>query len=216
MFLTLLSPQAAPDITSIDTSDVLSRRTNSYRQFTSAEEEAIAAQLIKQRNKKKRNYDLVKTAIDWKKLFADRINAAATVEELNAIKTPELRSELDQLNIAVINEIEQIKEARRIALNIAKQEAELKLIELEAQAKDAEAVIYVRATKRQQELEAAKQIQIQVLARYEMAMNQALDIERKARVEAEEADRKAKEFIKKREQRIKRLKSLMWLAGLDI
>lgn len=216
MFLTLLSPQAAPVITSIDTSDVLSRRTNSYRQFTSAEEEAIAAQLIKQRNKKKRNYDVVKTAIDWKKLFADRINAAATVEELNAIKTPELRSELDQLNAAVINEIEQIKEARRIALDIAKQEAELKLIELEAQAKDAEAVIYARATKRQQELEAAKQIQIQVLARYEMAMNQALDIERKARVEAEEADRKAKEFIKKREQRIKRLKSLMWLAGLDI
>lgn len=211
MFLTLLQSQGGPTpIEVIDTSDILDRglKRRPY-DFTSQEEEAIAAQLLKARQAKKRNYDVIKKVIDWKQLFTNKINAAETIEQLDAIPIPTLKTESLEITAAVLEEITRVKEQKRLELEIAKREAELKVLELQEKTK-------AKIKKQQKAIKAAKELQMQVLERYKVAMDAAILLERKALEEAKIAEEKAIEFTRKREQRIKRLRSLMWLAGLDI
>lgn len=210
MFLTLLAPQGVPVDQGIDTSDILDRNIRRKRyDFTTQEEEAIAAQLLKARQTKKRTHEVIKKVIDWKTLFIQKINAAETIEQLDAIPIPTIKTESVEATAAVIAEIERSKEQKRLQLQIAKQEAELKLLELESKAK-------AKIKEQRKALKAAKELQLQILERYNVAVEAAAKLERQAYEEAKIAEEKAAEFTKKRNQRINRLRSLMWLAGLDI
>lgn len=201
MLLTLLSPQGS-GLQYYDQADVLDAHRNRY-------EEQIAAQLLKARQAKKRQYDVVKKAIDWKTLFVEKINVVETLDQLDKVTIPTLKTEYKDLTSAIINELIQKKEQKRIELELAKQEAELQAFELEKQTAS-------KLAEQRQAIQAAKQLQIEVLERYKIAVDAAVELERRAFEEAKIAEQKALEFTKKREQRIKRLKALMWLAGLDI
>lgn len=209
MLLTLLSPQES-DLAYYDQSDILDRHKSSY------EEDAIAAQLLKARQKKKRTHEVIKKVIDWKTLFIEKINGVETIEQLDAIPIPTIKTESVEATAAVIAEIERSKEQKRLQLEIAKREAELKVLELQTEAANNEAKLVAQIQAQQQALKSAKELQLQVLERYQLAMNAAIELERKAFEEAKIAEEKANEFNRKRLQRINRLKSLMWLAGLDI
>lgn len=67
----------------------------------------------------------------------------------------------------------------------------------------------MRMAIQQKAIKAAKELQIQVLERYKIAIDAAVEIECKAFEEARIAEEKAAEFTRKREQKIKRLRSLM-------
>lgn len=208
MLLTLLSPQES-GLAYYDRSDILDRHRSLY-------EEEIAAQILKNRNAKKRTYEVIKKVIDWKTLFIEKINAVETIEQLDAIPIPTIKTESIETTTAVLAEIERSKEQKRLQLEIAKQEAELKLLELQTEAATSEAKLIVQIQEQQQVLKLAKDLQLQVLERYKVAMNAAIELERNALKDAKIAEEKAAQFARKREQRINRLKSLMWLAGLDI
>lgn len=210
MFLTLLAPQAVPATQSEDTSDVLVRnlRRKGY-DIVSPEEEAMVAQILKNRSAKKRHFEIVKKAIDWKKLFTDKINGVDTLEELNAIPIPTIKTESIEVTQAILNEIKQAKEQRRLELEIAKREAEIKLLELQTRTK-------TKIKEQQKAIKAAKELQLQVLERYQLAVQEAIKLQEKALQDAIAAEQEAKEFAKKRNQRLNRLRSLLWLAGLDI
>lgn len=208
MLLTLLSPQES-GLAYYDGSDILDRHRSLY-------EEEIAAQILKNRNAKKRTYEVIKKVIDWKTLFIEKINAVETIEQLDAIPIPTIKTESIETTTAVLAEIERSKEQKRLQLEIAKQEAELKLLELQTEAATSEAKLIVQIQEQQQALKLAKDLQLQVLERFKVAMNAAIELERNALKEAKIAEEKAAQFARKREQRINRLKSLMWLAGLDI
>lgn len=193
-----------------DTSDILDRNLKRHRNdLTAQEEEAIAAQLLKARQSKKRQHQAIKRIIDWKKLFTDKINGVETIEQLEAIAIPSVKDSASEIRKAVIEEILRAKEQKRLEFEIARKEAELKLLEVQERAK-------TQIRKQQQALKAAKALQMQVLERYNIAMNAAMELERRAFEEARIAEERAAEFTKKRNQKIKRLRSLMWLAGLDI
>lgn len=186
-----------------DTSDILDRGLK-RRGLTAKEEENIAAQLLLQRQKK--NLPAInKKLINWKQLLFEQINGVTTVEELDAIEIPTIVTESVEVTAAILAEIERQKELKRLELQIKKQELEVKqqqIAELVSQQKKA--------------LKAAKALYKDVLARHKLAMDQAIQIEQKAALMAWEAEQKAAEFNRKREQRIKRLKALMWLAKLDL
>jgi hypothetical protein len=209
MLLTLLSPQGS-GLAYYDRADALSRHKLLY------DEETIAAQLLKARQSKKRAHQVIKKAIEWKTLFIEKINGVETVEQLDAIVIPTIKTESVETTAAILAEIQKSKEQKRIQLEIAKREAELKVLELQTEAASKEANLIARIQEQQQALESAKNLQIQVLERYQMAINAAIELERKAFEEAKIAEEKANEFNRKRTQRINRLKSLMWLAGLDL
>ena len=195
-----------------DTSDILDKYAK-RRGLTKKEEEQIAAQLLLERRGKK-VAEVKKPSVDWKKLLLDQINAAESETELEAISIP--TTESVDLTAQVLAEVERQKEAKRIELEIRRKEAALKAIELEAQVNAIEASIQTQIDEQRLALEAAKQFQIEMAARHKIAVDAALETEKEAFLAAYEAEQKAAEFNKKREQRNKRLKALMWLTKLDI
>jgi hypothetical protein len=190
-----------------DTSDILSRGLKRLRQ----EEENLAAQLLKGRNKKVERKKKKQT--DWKQALLKKINGAETVEELNAVEIP---TESIEATASVLAEIERKKEARRLELEIAQREKELKLLELKAVADLNEAQIVQQIAEKKQMIDDFKRTQLEVLARHEIAVQQAIENERQLFLETLKAEQEAQEFTRKRNNRIKRIKALMWLAKLDI
>ena len=179
-----------------DTSDILDRGLKHLRR----EEEAIAAQILKSKQPQRPKY--TKQQTDWKALLLRKINGADTLDELDAIQIDSANVEL---TARILTEVEQRKEARRIEIQIAKQELELK----ETQIKE-------HIAEKQAMLESARQLQKEVLARHKIAIQQAIVEEQQAFLEQYKAQQQAKEFTRKRNNRIKRLKALMWLAKLDL
>lgn len=204
MFLTLLQSRGGPTpVVVVDTSDILGKRKKQYG-LTKKEEEQIAAQLLLERQKK--NLPAIKKKlINWKQLLFEQINNAETVEELDAIEAPQIITESVEVTAAVLAEVARQKELKRLQLQLKKQELQLK-----------EQQITEAITQQQQVLKATRALYKEVLARHKLAMQQALQIEQKAALEAYQAELQAAEFNKKREQRIKRLKALMWLTKLDL
>lgn len=186
-----------------DTSDILDRGLKK-RGLTRKEEETIAAQLLQQRQQKKLPV-LKKKLINWKQLLFEQINGVQTVEELDAIEIPKIITESVEVTAAVLAEIERQKEVKRLELQVKKQELELK------QQQIAELV-----SQQRQQLKVTRALYKEVLSRHKLAMQQAIQIEQEAALQAYEAEQKAAAFNKQRDQRIKRLKALMWLAKLDL
>jgi hypothetical protein len=211
MFLTLLQSQGGPPppVVVTDTSDILDRNLKRQRQ----EEENIAAQLLKARQKTKYRQEQVKKAVDWKKLFLDKINGVTTEAELDSLVAP---IESVEATAAVLAQIERQKELKRAELETLKKEAELKLLELKAEAEAKESQLKAKIDEQRVQVEAAKALQMQMLERYMVAQRAAADEEARAAYEALVAEKAYLEFKQKRDNRIKRLKALMWLTKLDL
>ena len=189
-----------------DTSDILTRGLRRLRR----QEEELAAQILKK--KRKPEYKETKQT-NWKELLLKQINGAETIEELDAIKIPVEDPEITAKVIAVV---ERRKEAKRLELEVANQEAELKALEYKAVVEEQEAEYVKRLTEQRAAVLAAKQLQEEVLARHTLAVEQAIRIEQEAFLAQYKAEQEATEFTRKRNNRIKRLKALMWLAKLDL
>jgi len=200
MFLTLLQSQGGPPppVVVTDTSDILDRNLKRQRQ----EEENIAAQLLKARQKTKHRQEKIKKTVDWKKLISDKINGVTTEDELNALV---LSNETIASDSAIFIEIERQKELKRAELQTAEKEAELKLLKGKSKVKA-----------KLLQLEMAKAFQMQMLEKYRVAQQAAIEEEAKAAYEASIAEKAYLEFKRKRDNRIKRLKALMWLTKLDL
>jgi len=199
-----------PDLSDLlDLSD-LRRKQNALSQ---KEEENIAAQLLKARQKTKYRQEQVKKAVDWKKLFLDKINGVTTEAELDSLVAP---IESVEATAAVLAEIERQKELKRAELETLKKEAELKLLELKAEAEAKESQLKAKIDEQRAQVEAAKALQMQMLERYMVAQRAAADEEARAAYEASVAEKAYLEFKQKRDNRIKRLKALMWLTKLDL
>ena len=200
MFLTLLQSQGGPPppVVVADTSDILDRNLKRQRQ----EEENIAAQLLKARQKTKHRQEKIKKTVDWKKLISDKINGVTTEDELNALV---LSNETIASDSAIFIEIERQKELKRAELQTAEKEAELKLLKGKSKVKA-----------KLLQLEMAKAFQMQMLEKYRVAQQAAIEEEAKAAYEASIAEKAYLEFKRKRDNRIKRLKALMWLTKLDL
>jgi hypothetical protein len=196
-----------------DTSDILDKGLKRKNVLTPQEEEAIAAQLLKARQKTKKREEEVKKLVDWKKLFLDKINGVTTEEELNAIEIP---TESVEVTAAVLAEIEKQKELKRIQLETLRQEAAVKALELQAALDQQESAISAKLEEQRRQLEEAKNLQTKILERYKIAQEVAMEEERKAAYEAAVAEKAYLEFKQKRDNRIKRLKALMWLTKLDL
>jgi len=198
-----------PDLS--DLLDVgLNRKQNALSQ---KEEEQIAAQLLQERQLKTKSTNKIKKAVDWKNLILEKINGVQTTEELNAISTT---TESVEVTAAVLAEIQQKKELKRIELELAQKEAELKALELTKAIEENEKAIALRLKEQEHQLQILKGLQDQVFERLRLAEAAALEEERKAAYEAQIAEQRYLEFKQKRDNRIKRLKALMWLAKLDI
>jgi|688.fasta_scaffold895521_1 hypothetical protein len=197
----------------LDTSDILDRGLKRKNVLTNQEEENIAAQLLKARQKTKKREEEVKKLVDWKKLVFDKINGVTTEEELDAIEIP---TESVEVTAAVLAEIERQKELKRAQLETLRQEIEVKALELKATLEQHKVAINARLEERRKQLEEAKSLQLKVLERYNIAQQAAMEEERKAAYEAEIAEKAYLEFKQKRDNRIKRLKALMWLTKLDL
>lgn len=188
--------------------------TKKRNQLSVKEEEQIAAQLLKARAPKQPSTEDRKKALEWKRLVFEKINGATTEQELEAVNT--VPTESVEVTAAVLAEVERQKEAKRLELEIVRREAELKAAEFDAQLKANEEALYAKLEEQRQALIAAKQLQLETLARHQLAIDAALEQERQALLLAEEADKQAAEFNRKREQRLKRIKALMLLAKLDL
>jgi len=209
VFLPTINPVSA----NLDTSDILDRGLKRKNVLTTQEEEAIAAQLLKARQKTKKREEEVKKLVDWKKLFLDKINGVTTEEELDAIEIP---TESVEVTAAVLAEIEKQKELKRIQLETLRQEAAVKALELQAALDQQESAISAKLEEQRRQLEEAKNLQTKILERYKIAQEAAVEEERKAAYEAAIAEKAYLEFKQKRDNRIKRLKALMWLTKLDL
>jgi hypothetical protein len=207
MFLFFKPPQSIVIPTVVDTSDILDRGLRRLRQ----EEESVAAQLLKDRNKKLKREE--KKRLDWKKAILEKINSAQEVEQLEAIQ---LTTESVEITAQILAEFERKKEAKRLELEIARKEAELRVLELKKVAEANEAEIARQIAEKQAVIDDFKRIQVDVIARHELAMQQALETEQKLFLETLKAEKEAEEFTRKRNNRIKRIKALMWLAKLDL
>lgn len=189
-----------------DTSDILTRGLRKLRR----QEEELAAQILKK--KRKPEYKETKQT-NWKELLLRQINGAETVEELDAIDIP---TEEPDITAKVLALVERRKEAKRLELEVAEKEAQVKILELRAQAEQQEAEYVQRLNDQRVAVIAAKKLQEEVLARHALAVEQAIRIEQEAFLAQYKADQEAAEFTRKRNNRIKRLKALMWLAKLDL
>lgn len=196
-----------------DTSDILDKGPKHKNTLTTQEEEAIAAQLLKARQKTKKRKEEVKKLVDWKKLLLDKINGVTTEEELDAI---EISTESVEVTAAVLAEIERQKELKRAQLETLKQEAQIKALELQAALDQQESAIRAKLEEQRRQLEEAKNLQIKILERYKIAQKVAIEEEQKAAYEAAVAEKAYLEFKQKRDNKIKRLKALMWLTKLDL
>jgi hypothetical protein len=89
------------------------------------------------------------------------------------------------------------------------QQAALASVQLENQ-------IASRIDEQKAALAQIKQLQEKVMNRHAVAVQTARELQAKAFQEFQIAEQKAVEFTTKRNNRIKRLKALMWLAKLDL
>jgi len=178
-----------------DTSDILTRGLRKLRR----QEEELAAQILKK--KRKPEYKETKQT-NWKELLLKQINGAETVEELDAIEIP---TEDPEITAKVLALVERRKEAKRLELEVAEKEAQVKILELRALAEQQEAEYVQRLTEQRTALLAAKRLQEEVLARHALAVEQAIRIEQEAFLAQYKADQEAAEFTRKRNNRIKRL-----------
>lgn len=190
-----------------DTSDILVRYRK--KRSESKEEEEIAAQLLKARQKRPQIQEQRKALLDWKRLIYKAINGAETEEELNAISAATIPTDAPEVVTAILAEIEQRKEARRLELRLKMEEAALQSAQLESQ-------IAARLEEQKQAVQQLLALQQEVVARHNLAVEAARQLEQQAFLELQEAEQKAAEFTRKRNNRIKRLKALMWLAKLDL
>jgi hypothetical protein len=197
-----------------DTSDILNRYRK--KQSESKEEEEIAAQLLKARQKRPEITKQYKALISWKKLIYEAIYGAETVEELEAIETPPIPSDSPEIVAAILAEIEEKKAARKAELELRMAELELKIKEAAAKSVALESQISARLEEQKQAVEAIRQLQEQVIERHNIAVQAAQELHLKAFKELQAAEHKAMEFTRKRNNRIKRLKALMWLAKIDL
>jgi hypothetical protein len=196
--------------TNLDTSDILHRYPRK-KKLTKKEEEQIAAQLLLERREKPKQPEQVKQSLNWKSLILRQIKDAETEAELNAIQI-----ESANATAQILAELERKREEKRIQLEILRREAELKATELDTALKANEAAIMAKLEEQRAALIAAKQFQIELAARHQLAVDAALAAEQDALSKADEAKKAAAEFEMKRTNRIKRLKALMWLAKLDL
>jgi len=190
-----------------DTSDILDRYRR--KRSESKEEEEVAAQLLKARQKRPQVQKQRKELTDWKRLIYKAINGADSEEELQAISVATIPTDSPEVVAAIFAEIEQRKEARRLELKLKMEEAALQSVQLEN-------AIASKQEEQRKAVEAIRKLQEEVLARHAIAMQEAEAIERQALLELQAAEQKAAEFTRKRNNRIKRLKALMWLAKLDL
>lgn len=198
-----------------DTSDILNRPARKRRyKLTKLEEEEIAAQLLLAR--KGPQEEQVAVSLDWRKLIYNAVNGVTSEAELAALNIPMEGITSPSATAAVLAEIEKQKELKRLEFEIKKQEAELKAAELTAQIQEKEAAIVAAIADRQKQLELAKREQEQALERFRIAQATAEQEEMQSYLEAMKAEQEFLAFKTKRDNRIKRLKALMWLAKLDL
>jgi len=190
-----------------DTSDILDRYRK--RRSESKEEEQVAAQLLKARQKRPELQKKRKELTDWKKLIYKAIYGAESEEELNAINTTDIPTNSPEAITAILAEIKEKKAARRLELKLKMEEAALQSAQLENQ-------ITAKIEEQKKIVEATRKLQQDVLVRYELAVKAAQQVEMLAFLELQATEQKAAEFTRKRNNRIKRLKALMWLAKLDL
>jgi len=191
----------------VDTSDILDRYRR--KRSESKEEEQIAAQLLKARQKRPQVEQKVRKLRNWKKLIYDAIYGAETVEEVDAITTPPVPVDSPEIVAAILAEIDEQKALRRAEIKLKMEEASLKAAQLESQIND-------RIEAQKEAINAIKQLQEEVMTRHAVAVEAARQMELKAFLQLQDAERKAEEFTRKRNNRIKRLKALMWLAKIDL
>lgn len=190
-----------------DTSDILDRYHR--RRSESKEEENIAAQLLKARQKRPQVRKEYKQVLDWKKLIYTAIYGAETLEQLEAIDTTSIPTDSPETVRAILAEIEQAKETRRLELKLKMEEASLQAFQLESQ-------ISAKIQEQRQAVEAIRQLQKEIVAKHQIAVKTAEEAYKQSLLEFQVAEEKAAEFTRKRNNRIKRIKALMWLAKLDI
>ena len=203
----LIKASSPTVISQIDTSDILDRYRR--RKSESKQEEQIAAQLLKARQKKSELQKKRKKVTDWKKLIYQAIYGAESENDLNAISTTNIPTDSPELVAAILAEIEEKKTVKRLELKLKMEEAALQSVQLENQ-------ITAKIEEQKKIVEATRKLQQDVLVRYELAVKAAQQVEMLAFLELQAAEQKAAEFTRKRNNRIKRLKALMWLAKLDL
>jgi hypothetical protein len=200
-----------PTVTSvssvIDTSDILTRYKR--KRSESKEEEEIAAQLLKARQKRPQVEQKSRELRNWKKLIYEAIYGADTVEELNAIDATNVPADSPEVVAAILAEIEEQKALRKAEIKLKMEEASLQAAQLESQ-------ISERIDEQKRAIQAIKDLQQEVMTRHAVAVEAARQMEMQAFLQLQEAERKAEEFTRKRNNRIKRLKALMWLAKIDL
>ena len=215
MLTTLLTNQGGPSPAVIaDTSDILDRYRR--RKSESQEEENIAAQLLKARQKRSDLGKDQKKIVNWKSLIYKAIHGAQTLEELEAIEPPPIQTDSPEVVAAILAEIEERKAAKRAEIELRMAQTKLKMQEAALQSVKLESEISARLEQQRQAVVAIQALQEQVMARHAMAMKIAEDLQNEAFAQLREAEQKAQEFTRRRNNRIKRLKALMWLAKLDL
>lgn len=191
----------------VDTSDILDRYTR--KRSESKQEEEIAAQLLKARRKRPEVEQAHRKLINWKKLIYETIYGAETVEQLDAIDIPAVPTDSPEVVAAILAELEQQRELRRNELKLKMEEAALAASKLQSE-------IDSRIESQRKAIEEMRTLQKQLIERHSIAVAAAREAETQAFLELQEAERKAQEFTRQRNNRIKRLKALMWLAKLDL
>ena len=190
-----------------DTSDILDRYIR--KRSESKQEEEIAAQLLKARRKRPEVEQSHRKLTNWKKLIYEAIYGAETVEQLEAIEIPTAPVDSPEVVRAILAELEQQKEVRRAELKLKMEEAALAASKLQSE-------IEGKLESQRKAVEAMQALQQELMARHAIAVATAREAETRAFLELQDAERKAQEFTQKRNNRIKRLKALMWLAKLDL
>lgn len=190
-----------------DTSDILDRYIR--KRSESKQEEEIAAQLLKARRKRPEVEQSHRKLTNWKKLIYEAIYGAETVEQLEAIEIPTAPVDSPEVVRAILAELEQQKEVRRAELKLKMEEAALAASKLQSE-------IEGKLESQRKAVEAMQVLQQELMARHAIAVATAREAETRAFLELQDAERKAQEFTQKRNNRIKRLKALMWLAKLDL
>jgi hypothetical protein len=183
----------------VDTSDILNRYTG--KRSESKEEEEIAAQLLKARQKRPQVERKVRKLRNWKKLIYEAIYGADTLEEVDAITTPPVPVDSPEIAAAILAEIKEQKALRKAEITLTIEGGQSNTPQFESQ---------------KQAIDAIKQLQQEILNRHAVAVEAAKQMEIQAFLQLQEAERKAEEFTRKRNNRIKRLKALMWLAKIDL
>jgi hypothetical protein len=198
----------------VDTSDILNRYRR--KRSESKEEEEIAAQLLKARQKRPQVEQKSRELRNWKKLIYEAIYGAETIEELESIETPPIPTDSPEVVAAILAEIEQQKAAKRAELELKQAQLKLKMEEASLQAVQLESQISSKLEEQKRSVEAIQKLKEEIMSRHAIAVEAARQMEMQAFLQLQEAERKAEEFTRKRNNRIKRLKALMWLAKIDL